>query len=105
GGTPVRVEAGVRGLAVLPEAGGEGGRTDRPAVGADEVRPGLASADAEEASEPEDQRAAVRRADGVVLCGGAGLDGDRGDQRVDGFDDHQRDRRGGVEVPDGEAVL
>ena len=30
--------------------------------------------------------AAVRRADGVVLCGGAGPDGDRGDQRADGVD-------------------
>ena len=100
GGAPVRAEAGLRGLAVHPEAGGEGGRADRPAAGADEVRPGLAAADAEEASEPEGQRAAVRRADGVVLRGGAGPDGDRGDQRADGVDDHQRDRPGGVEVPE-----
>jgi hypothetical protein len=105
GRAPVRAEASLRGLAVLLGAGGEGGRADRSAVGADEVRSGLAAADAEEASEePEDQRAAVRRADGVVLCGGTGLDGDRRDQRADGVDDHQRDRPGGVEVRDGEEV-
>jgi hypothetical protein len=47
----------------------------------------------------------ARRPDGAVLRGRAGLDGDRGDQRVDGVDPDQRDRPGGVAVRDGEAVL
>jgi len=37
GRAPIRVEAGLRGLAVLLGAGGEGGRPDCSSVGADEV--------------------------------------------------------------------
>src|SRR5262249_3402579 len=51
GRAPLRVEASLRGLAVILEAGGEGGRADRAAVGADEVRSGLAAFEVEGASE------------------------------------------------------
>src|SRR3954454_10665698 len=51
GGAPLRAEAGLRGLAVHPGAGAKGGRADRPPAGADEVRPGLAAAEAEGAPE------------------------------------------------------
>src|SRR5262249_37293208 len=105
GGAPVRAEAGLRGLAVHPGAGREGGRADRPATGADEVRPGLAASEAKGAAEAPRQLAPLRRPGGAVLRGGAGPDGDRGDERADGADRDQRDRPGGVEVPDGEEVL
>src|SRR4051794_152195 len=62
GGAPVRVEAGLRGLAVLLGAGGEGGRADRAAADVDEVRSGPAAAQAEGASEAPGQLARVRRA-------------------------------------------
>ena len=74
-------------------------------IGADEVRSGLAGADAAGASAPEDQRAAVRRADGVVLRGRARPDGDRRDQRADRADGDQRDRPGCVAVRECEEVL
>src|SRR5262249_20283406 len=105
GGAPVRVEASLRGLAVLPGAGRQGGRTDRPPIRADEERPGPAAAEAEGASEAPGQFAPVRRPDGVVLRGRAGLDGDRGDQRADGADLDQRDRPRAVAVCNGEEVL
>ena len=105
GRAPIRAEAGLRGLAVHPGAGGDGGRADRPPVGADEVRPGLAAAEAEGTPEAPRQFARLRRAGGAVLCGRAGLDGDRGGQRADGADHDQRDRPGGVAVRDGAEVL
>src|SRR5262249_11665770 len=98
-------EAGLRGLAVLPGPGGEGGRADRPTAGADEVRPGPAASEAEGAAEAPGQLAPLRRPGGAVLRGGAGPDGDRGGQRLDGADGDQRDRPGGVAVRDGEEGL
>src|SRR5262249_43101924 len=97
--------AGLRGLAIRPGAGREGGRADRAAVGADEVRSGLATLEAEGAPEAPRQLAPLRRPGGAVLRGRAGPDGDRGDQRADGVDRDQRDRPGGGAVCDGEEVL
>src|SRR5262249_61102216 len=95
GGAPLRAGAGLRGRAVLPGPAGEGGRAGRPAAGADEVRPGLAAAEAAGEAEAPGQLAGLRRPHGVVLRGGAGLDGDRGVQRADGADPDRRGRPGG----------
>ncbi len=102
----VRLEAGVRGMAVLSEAVGAARGADSTAVGTDEVGPRPAASEAAAAHvRPEAERAELRCACGLVLCGGRGSDGDRRAGCANRADHNQRDRHGPVAVRDGASLL